>query len=142
MRLEDRVMRFIPHTRGLLEMHPSKGMTFSLDGVRNAYPGMRLVCFRTIAGVAHSDGLADIWVFVDGRVRFRRFQMCKANGPVPINVDLKPNDRFLTLASTPGGREPWGSWLLLGDPRLELAELKPPQTEAEIDLKRKEAAIP
>ena len=46
---------------------------------------------------------ADIWVFVDGQVRFRRRQINRCNGAFSIAIPLGENDRFLTLAATDGG---------------------------------------
>jgi hypothetical protein len=47
--------------------------------------------------------VADVWVLVDGQVRFSRMKFRRSDGPAEIDIPLKPTDRFLTLISTDGG---------------------------------------
>ena len=59
---------------GVLWLHANKGITFDLEAIRRANPGSKLVRFCAVAGDCETDPatthLADIWVFVDGHVRF------------------------------------------------------------------------
>jgi hypothetical protein len=68
--------------------------------------------------------LAEIWVFVDGRLKLRstlKPTQAKWSGAVPIDIVLKPTDHFLTLASTDGGDGIDYDWVVFGDPVLQLA---------------------
>ena len=60
--------------------------------------------------------LADIWVFVDGQLKLKRLQLRPKDGVVPVDVEIGPNDRFLTLVSTDGGNGNWLDWVVFGDP--------------------------
>ena len=113
---------------GVLFMLSNKGITFDLDAVRRANPGHKLVRFRAVTGnvetrSAQETGApvgADVWVLVDGEVRFRRREINGYNGLFPIALPLGENDRFLTLVATDGGNGIEWDWILFGDPRLEL----------------------
>ena len=67
---------------------------------------------------------ADVWVFVDGQVRFRRREITRFNGAMPIAIPINDNDRFLTLVATDGGNGYQQDHIMFGDPRLELAPAK------------------
>jgi hypothetical protein len=124
---------------GLLYMHANKGITFDLQAIRNANPGCIIRRFLAVAANpcpidSRDDGFADIWVFVDGRMRFRRGQVNARSDVFPIVIPIARKDRFLTLVSTDAGD---GSvshdWVTFGNPRLELTtfEAEPaPRTEA------------
>lgn len=105
----------------------NNGITFDLDAVRHANPGCKLLRFLATAGnteIASEDRLADvyadIWVLVDGQVRFRRREINKCSGVFPIAFAIAPEDRFLTLVATDGGNDIGFDWILFGDPRIEL----------------------
>jgi hypothetical protein len=107
---------------GLLWMHANKGITFDLDAIRRANPRDKLVRFRAVAGTTATGGyLADLWVLVDGKFRFRRCQINASSGVYSIAIPLSGNDRFLTLATTDGGDGISADWTIFGDPRLEFA---------------------
>ena len=112
--------QFMPEGRGLLCLHPNAGITFRLEAVRRAYPAAAAVEFRALLGMgdapgARVAGLADVWVFVDGRLKWKRSALRPEDGPVPIRVALGRNDCFLSLASAV--RDP-DSWVVFGDPVL------------------------
>jgi hypothetical protein len=69
-------------------------------------------------------GCADIWVLVDGQVRFRRREINGFNGGFSIKVPLAKSDRFLTLATTDSGDGIACDQVIYGDPRLELLSLE------------------
>jgi hypothetical protein len=110
----------------LLFVHPNKGITFDLQAIRKANPGLRLSRFRAVAGNTSLDSdwneplSADIWVLVDGKIRFKRRDINIYTGAMPINIPLGPDDRFLTLVATEGGNGLRSDWIIFGDPRLEL----------------------
>jgi hypothetical protein len=63
---------------------------------------------------------ADVWVFVDGKVRVERTNINSSSPPVTIDIPLSDSDRFLTLVSTDAGNGTYHDWIMFGDPRLEL----------------------
>ncbi len=115
---------------GLLYMHANKGITFDLEAIRRANPGCKVLRFRAVAGntepwsVNGEKVLADLWVFVDGRVRLERREINGRWARFRIVVPIADNDRFLTLAATDGGKGIAGDMILFGDPRLELLSVK------------------
>jgi hypothetical protein len=111
---------------GLLFLHSNKGITFDLDTIRRANPGCRPTRFRAVAGnteTISAQGTAaygDVWLLVDGQVRFKRREINNFLGAIPITIPIGDNDRFLTLVATDSGRGIEYNWILFGDPRLEL----------------------
>ena len=69
---------------------------------------------------------ADLWVFVDGQVRFQRREINRFSGAMPAVVSLGDKDRFLTLVATDGGDGIGWDHTIFGDPRLEMAPAKAP----------------
>jgi hypothetical protein len=118
---------YMPDNRGLLAMHANAGITFDLEKIRKAHPDvLQPVLFRTFAGRAYprglvERGLVDIWVFVDGRLKFERRQLRQEDSPVHVDVELGPGDRFLTLVSSDGDRNTDNDWTVFGDPVLHVA---------------------
>jgi hypothetical protein len=111
----------------VLYIEPNKGITFDLDAVRLANPDFRLVRFCATAGnteTAAASGkaaVADLWVLVDGQVRFERWRINSSSGAMRVNIRIGDKERFLTLAATDGGDGDYYDWTMFGDPRLELA---------------------
>lgn len=62
--------------------------------------------------------VADIWVFVDGRLRLKRQQLRPRDGVVPVDVAIAAHDQFLTLAATDGGNGAALAGVVFGDPAL------------------------
>jgi hypothetical protein len=124
--------QFMPEGRGLLGLHANAAITFSLEAMRTLHRGVRPARFRATAGLGDAHrllpedpgneiGSADIWVFVDGRLKLKRTYLRPKDGTVNVDVELGPNDRFLTLASTDAGNGPGYDWVVFGDPLLEMA---------------------
>ena len=93
----------------MLLLHANAGITFDLAAIRVSARGCRATRFQS---TVHNcqwglNGLtvltADVWVFIDGQLRFSRTKIRRQNGPVEVDIPLGPNDRFLTLVSTDGG---------------------------------------
>jgi hypothetical protein len=84
--------------------------------------------FRSTAGNSEIDSQdesaerGDLWVFVDGQVRFQHRKTNYYKGAIPIDIPIRDGDRFLTLAATDGGHPIEYNWILFGDPRLELVQ--------------------
>ena len=122
-----RCEQFMPKGRGLLCLHANVGITFDLEAVRKMYPGERPARFQAVAGLGDcakenmEGGMADLWVFVDGRLKLERRQLRPRDGAVVVDVKLGLSDRFLTLVSTDGDNESHGEWGVFGDPVLQMA---------------------
>jgi hypothetical protein len=63
---------------------------------------------------------AEVWVFVDGQIRFHREKVAHADGVIPIDIDLAPADRFLTLVVTDRVGNHRFNQVIFGDPVLQL----------------------
>ena len=121
--------QFMPEGRGLLALNSNSGITLDLEAMRTMYAGTRPVRFRATAGMADSRrvdpdvpaGLADIWILVDGRLKFGRSKFRPEDGTFRVDIELGPSDRFLTLATTDGGNGIDCDWVVFGDPVLEMA---------------------
>jgi hypothetical protein len=117
---------------GFVFLHANKGITFDLEAIRRANPGFEPVRFRAVAG--NTGGaqlmndvalLADLWVLVDGKWRWRRREVNAYNGGFAVSIPISRGDRFLTLAATDGGnRNTWEDFTMFCDPRLELAPVQ------------------
>jgi hypothetical protein len=128
--------QFMPERRGLLSLSSNVGITFDLEAMRRECPDIRPSRFRAVAGLADarrtcaehgedssllpSSVAVDLWVFVDGRLKFKQLQLRPESGTVKVDVELGPGDRFLTLAVTDGGDEITSDWFVLGDPVLDV----------------------
>ncbi len=124
--------QFTPDGRGLLAFNANMGITFDLQAVRRTFADVRPARLAAIAAMADArtldpkaDGLADLWVFVDGRVKSKRTGIRLKDGAFHVDVEIGPDDRFLTLVSTDGGNGIDNDWLLLGDPVLEMVAVDP-----------------
>ena len=118
-----------------LFMHANTGITFDLDAIRDAMPGISVTAFTAKAGLssrAPREGNADFWVLVDGQVRFSRQGVRDKGLAFDITVPLAKTDRFLTLVTTDGGDvdrpgTEFGlgtdsDWCVFGRPVLKLSE--------------------
>jgi hypothetical protein len=114
----------------ILYVQSNQGITFDLDVLRRVNPGHKMVRFLATAGntepaSARGESVyADLWVLVDGQVRFRRCEISGLNGVFSVVVALGDTDRFLTLASTDGGNGIGWDQILYGDPRVEMAPVR------------------
>ena len=115
--------QYMPGNRGLLGMHANSGITFKLKAMGEVYQGMRPVRFKTVAGVTRKEGMSDIWVFIDGRLKYKRQSLRMQEGAVHINVEISNEDRFLTLVSTEGSDGLRADWVVFGDPVIEMRSI-------------------
>jgi hypothetical protein len=112
----------------VLLMHTNKGVTFNLEAIRQANPGQRLLRFLATVGNTETNSMinasnpttADLWILVDGNLRYHRHGINGCTGAFSVVVPIGDKDRFLTLASTDGGDGIRWDWIIFGDPHLEM----------------------
>ncbi|MCE5184691.1 MAG: NPCBM/NEW2 domain-containing protein [Planctomycetaceae bacterium] len=128
-------------------MHANQGVTFDLEAIRQAYPGLSLDRFTAVCGISESlndyadrlrvwagqwtklepdSSKADFFVLVDGRVQHEQRDLTVRTGATEISIEIHPQDRFLTLVTTQGS-DPWGNtndWTLFGAPYLHVSPMK------------------
>ena len=129
---------------GLIFLHADKGITFDLEAIRRANPKCKLKRFLATTGNTEvaSQGVlgpltkeisqtvyADVWVLVDGQMRFRRREINGYSGAFPVDVSIGENERFLTLVGSDGGNHIHADWILFGDPRIELLSIPSDSTK-------------
>ncbi len=103
----------------LIGAHANKGVTFDLDAIRAANPGMEVGQFTTTYGkVTGAGGNIDFNVYLDGRLMYGIGGNLTAG--TPIQVGISANDRFLTLVASDGGDTYSYDQVIFGDPQLEL----------------------
>jgi hypothetical protein len=129
-------------------IHANQGITFDLDAFRQSFRGLSIDRFTAVCGVSESlndyhdrlkvwtttwnklkadSSSADFYVLIDGQVRFNCKELTVRDGAVEIAVDIRPEDRFLTLVTTQGS-DPWGNtndWTLFGVPYLHVSPFNP-----------------
>jgi len=107
----------------VIGLHANAGVTVDLTAIRETNAEMAIARFASVTGVIdkgkHS-GRVEVWVFVDGRLRFHRPNLRGDGRGHRIEIPLTPSDRFLTLVTTDGGNGTGHDWLIFGDPRLQL----------------------
>ena len=125
--LVGRRQELTPEGRGVLGLHANAGITFDLAAMRKAYAAVRPAHFQATGAIADArpwnpaaDGMADVWLFVDGQLKFQRRGIRPRDGTFRLDVQIGPNDRFLTLVSTDGGNGPVCDWVVFGDPALQM----------------------
>jgi hypothetical protein len=113
-----------------ISMHANLGITFDLQAIRDAMPGIDIVRFTAQAGIPASArpdvSEADVYILVDGHVRFNR-KTVRSPEMFDIDVPLATHERFLTLITTDGAVVRGGArkasawdWCFFADPILEL----------------------
>ncbi|HEY1051855.1 MAG TPA: DUF1553 domain-containing protein [Prosthecobacter sp.] len=106
--------------RSMLGLHANSAVTFDLDAVRHHF-GYDALRFTATGGFgakqSEAASLADVSVYVDGKLVFRRLKLTK-DAVVPIDLELAERARFLTLMATDGGDGIGSDLLFFGDPLL------------------------
>ncbi len=104
----------------LLLLHPNVGITFDLEAIRQALgPLAEIRSFQAVCGVSSNVPRfqhSEFWVLVDGRSVFHAAD--GAELPKMIEIPLRPDQRFLTLAATDGGDQIINDWCLFVNPEL------------------------
>lgn len=114
-------------------MHANLGITFDLDAIRADFTETELSRFVAEAGLspaATREGHVDVWVLIDGKVRYCQKGITEKGKAYPIEIELEKTNRFLTLVTTDGGdvdyleeakRATDSDWAVFVRPRLELS---------------------
>ncbi|MBN1394305.1 MAG: NPCBM/NEW2 domain-containing protein [Pirellulales bacterium] len=120
--------QYMPQRRGLLGFHVNAGITFDMEAMRILHENVYPARLKAVAGMGEGPrkyedvfGVADVWVFVDGELVWKRRDLRHRDGAVPVDVEIAPDARFLTLAATGGKGGQAYDWVVIGDPVLELA---------------------
>jgi len=115
-----------------MSMHANVGITFDLDTIREAVPGIQIERFSALCGVSETalretrytvkeHNRTDFWVLVDGRVCYQRLSVQAGAGAAQVSIELSGESRFLTLVVTDGGDDHGYDWGVFAMPALELA---------------------
>ena len=109
-------------------MHANVGLTFDLAAMREKHEGTYPVRLRGTAGLGEGPrkytdnfGMADLWLFVDGKLKWVRKDITAKDGAISVALPLGPKDRFLTIVSTQGQFGKSYDWMVVGDPVLEMS---------------------
>ncbi|MGN6507383.1 MAG: FecR domain-containing protein [Tepidisphaeraceae bacterium] len=106
-----------------LFMHPSAAITLDLDAIRRLHPNATMQSFHCIVGNPGTGSgklPSNVFVLVDGQLRFSKMNIVSQAAPVDVNIPLSASDRFLTLASTISGTDIRGHQIIFGDPSFSL----------------------
>lgn len=104
-----------------IRLHCNTGITFDLEAIRKANPGVRISGFKSGFNVAdefNKELRGDIIILVDGKERFVHLNYSQEDGPLDIQFEFNDADRFLTIVCTEGVST--GNWPLFIKPVLEL----------------------
>lgn len=115
-----------------ISMHSNQGVTFDLRAIRQMIPGGRVRRFTSLFGVSETVALApsydsnaginlgkvNCWVLVDGKERFNRNSVSYLHGAIAIDVDIRDEDRFLTLVVTESDDRRAFDWAFFARPSL------------------------
>ncbi len=92
-----------------LALFPNAGVTFNLARIRENHNGLKLTTFSALAGISETVSQApastvEFWVLVDGQQRYHDQVHPERLQALEVEVDLRPDDQFLTLITTATGR--------------------------------------
>lgn len=117
-----------------ISIHANQGITFDLQAIRQAIPGGRILRFTSLFGVSETVALAptfdpqsslnsgkvNCWVLIDGKEKFSRNSVSYLHGAIEIEVDIRDEDRFLTLVVTESNDRRAFDWALFARPFLQI----------------------
>jgi hypothetical protein len=105
-------------------IHSNSGITFDLDRIRQSKKA-GIASFQADCGVSHNvitKMRQEFWVLLDGQVAYRYRFGEAVNRPQKIEVPIRPEQRFMTLAVTDGGDGMSFDWGMFERPSLELEQ--------------------
>jgi hypothetical protein len=115
---------------GGIGIHASVGITFDLKAIGKEHPGQINALRGVLANLENSKDndpewasknpppSADFRVFVDGKRRYEQLNFHRNVEGVPFDVQLSPNDRFLTFVTTDAGNTNRYDHIVIIDPVL------------------------
>ncbi len=119
LRTEIDGINYAAEPNSMIGLHANKGITFDLAAVRRA-TGYRRLRFRTVAayGGAAENYKADAWVYVDGKLTWKKLGLNNSGGAIPLDIPLSEDARFLTLVATDAGNDISHDQVFFGNPLL------------------------
>jgi hypothetical protein len=110
--------------------HSNNGLTLDLNAVRRLYPDRSIVRFHCKYGNSFINGwpgalrinpVARAFVLVDGVSRYRNESFTNQAGAIPVDLQIRNADRYLTIAATDDGKDIDRDWILWTDAQLDLS---------------------
>jgi hypothetical protein len=110
----------------LILVHSNAGITFDLDKIRRSIPQLEVDRFKAVCGVSKvregDNYQSEFWVLIDGTCVFH-YRSEKGDHRVrSIDIPIKPDQKFLTLATTCGDDSISMDWCIFDNPQLVLAK--------------------
>lgn len=105
-------------------MHTNSGITFDLNKIRYIFKNAEIVGFRADCGVTKNAMVKmrhDFWVLLDGQQVFHYSQAANDDTAQTIDIPIREDHSFLTLATTDGGDNTSYDWCIFENAVLELA---------------------
>ena len=124
--------------RPAIGIHSNQGITFDLDVIREFALPFHISRFSTVLGISgnrivyrvenkhliqfgDATPKADVWILIDGEVRFSRMDITGQDEGIPASIDITDNDRFFTVIVTDGSDgEIVNDWVIFTNPSLAL----------------------
>ncbi len=105
-----------------IAMTANAGITFDLRQLRSAMSGVSIQRFQCQTGLPTQRASEDlqIWVLVDGEARFAEHFSSEGQRQQQIDIDITPNDQFLTFMVTAPAENDALPLALFVNPMLEL----------------------
>ena len=113
-------------------IHSNLGITYDLDELRGLLPDLKLTKFSStfglvekymyLEGVTTTDMQLDIWVLVDGKVKYSD-KSVNATKLLDIDIPLDSSDKFLSLVVTQGQDGYGFDWGLFYNPVIKLEKV-------------------
>jgi hypothetical protein len=113
-----------------ITIHSSMGITFNLQAIRDSLGLLTIERFTARCGISElvlqqknlpQSPQASFFVLLDGEAVFEKQDITPFDGPVPIDVKIPQEAKFLTLLVTEGSDKTYdGDWTLFAEPKLHL----------------------
>jgi hypothetical protein len=119
---------------GGIGIHASVGITFDLKAIGREHPGritrLKAVLVNLENSKEHNSEWAnanpapsaDLRIFADGQLKYQKRNFSRNVEGIPIDVELTPNGRFLTMVTTDSGNTNRYDHIVVIDPVLEIQD--------------------
>ncbi len=87
----------------IVMLHSNVGITFDLQAIRKSVPQLNIKSLKATGIPTTKSKYPELnfWILVDGQIKYEReVAMDSDRGPISFNVELSPQERFLTLIVT------------------------------------------